>query len=90
MLETTTPVAVTWPAFVTFIEYVSVAPGDTLPGADSVIPTSAGVCPPPPPATTLYVEVSVDGLPTLSVDVTVNVLVPLDDVSIGLPLATGP
>ena len=78
------------PPFVTVIEYVSVPPSETLAGADSVIPTSADVEPPPPPATTLYVAVNVDGLLTVSVDVTVNILVPVDDVLIGLPFATGP
>ena len=38
---------------------------------------------------TLYVTVTVDELPTLSVDVTVNVLVPVDDVSIGLRIGDG-
>ena len=55
------------------LEYVSVLPAGTLPGADSVIPTSVDVAPPPPPETTLYVTVSVDGFPAVSVDVTVNV-----------------
>jgi hypothetical protein len=37
-----------------------------------------------------YIAVSVDRLPTLSVAVTENVFVPVDDMSIALPLVTGP
>ena len=88
--ETTMPVAVTLPALATVMEYVRVPPGDTLEGAESVILRSADVEPPPPPETTLYVTVTAPVFPTLSLDVTMNVLVPVDDVSIGLPFATGP
>ena len=38
----------------------------------------------------MYVTVRVDGLPAVSVAVTSNVLVPVDEVSIGFPFATGP
>src|SRR5262245_27549866 len=39
---------------------------------------------------TLYVTLAEAGFPTLSVDVTVNVFGPVDDVLIGLPFATVP
>ena len=42
------------------------------------------------PGTTLYVTLTVEELPAVSMAVTVNVLVPLDDVSTGVPFATGP
>ncbi len=42
------------------------------------------------PATTLYVTLTVEELPTVSMAVTANVLVPLDDVLTRLPFATGP
>ena len=42
------------------------------------------------PGTTLYVTLTVEELPTVSMAVTANVLVPLDDVLTRLPFATGP
>ena len=42
------------------------------------------------PGTTLYVTLTVEELPTASMAVTANVLVPLDDVLTRLPFATGP
>src|SRR4026209_1952985 len=79
--DTATPLAVAWPALLIVMTYVSV-PVVSLAGA-IVIVRSADVDPPPPPVTTVYVTLTVAGLPDLSVAITANFFVPIDDVAIG-------
>lgn len=67
---------------------VVLSPVGSVVGGLTVMFPPTGV--PPAGFHKLYVTVSVDEFPTLSVDVTVNVLVPVDDVLIGPPFATGP
>jgi len=88
--ETTTPVASSLPLFDTVIEYVSVEPDATFGGAASARRRSADGCPPPPPDTTLYTTVRAEPFATASAAFTVKDLGPVEDVSIAVPLATGP